>query len=135
MQIDEIIKLVSNTKLYALEPGSEVEVSIYVPKQCHEKINGEIYTQKLVNITSKAIFLGIKNKDNEYDSLKNCIETCDKDNVDVFDIHLLIQHLEFSISGQREYFAWPDMITYDEVELFFSDGCRNNTSDFKMIIK
>ena len=132
MKIDEIIKLVSNTKLYTLEPGSEVEVSIYVPKPCHEEINGFLYTEKLEHIVSKATYLGIKNKDNEYDSLKNCLETCDNDNVDVIDIHLDIDNP--FIHG-KTYFAWPDKMTEDEVELFFSDRCRFNTSDFKMKIK
>ena len=131
MKIDEIIKLVSKTKLYTLEPGSEVEVSIYVPKPCHEEINGFLYTERLEHIVSKATYLGIYNKNNELDNLKNCLETCDHDNVDVIDIHLDIDNPYFG----RTYFAWPDMMTEDEVELFFSDRCRFNTSDFKMKIK
>ena len=136
MTINEIKNLVSKTKLYTLEPGSEVEISLYVRVDCDEVINGVTYVQKIDKLVSSAIYLGIHNKHNELDSLKNCIESCDEDrDVDCFDINLFIQHPDFSSSGKTEFFAWPDMITEDEVELFFSDRCRNNTSNFIMKIK
>jgi len=134
MKSEEIKNLLEKTKLYELEPGTEVEVSLYTRKECADYINDVCYVAKLEKVKAPAIYLGIHDKNNKLNTLKNCIVTCDVENVDVLDINLLISSNDIGIAGQRQFYAWPDMITEDEVELFFSDRCRNNTSNFKMKI-
>lgn len=136
MKIEKIKNLLKKTKLYELKPDTEVEISLYVRTECSTVINDVCYTEKLEKIVLQAIYLGVYDKNNELNTLKNCINTCDKEDIDVIDINLSISNgwRIGQTGGQSQFYAWPDMITEDEVELFFSDRCRNNTSKFKMKI-